>query len=352
MTDAALGNAETLMQLDTGDDNAGQATPAVSFVVPVHNCEQFVREAIDSVLAQTLRDFELILIDDGSTDGSPDILAEYAAGEPRVRVLRHETARGSGAARNTGIDVARADLLALGDADDVALPERLERQKAYLDEHPNVDFVASPYAIVDVENTLIGVRRIRCAADELPDRLRRYCHLAANAAMYRTRIVREVGGYRPGFRAAQDYDLLLRLAERFQAGVLDVPAYRYRQVRTGVKYGGGGAMHRYADLAREFAAQRAERGDDDYEEYMRSGRMPAPPGAAGPPDPAAYCQKVARTALDCGAYGAMLKFAWRGVRERPALVLKLMGLVLAAGLRLALQVTGTLDWFEHKFRGR
>lgn len=329
-----------------------ERAPAVSVVMPVHNTERFVGEAIESILGQTLQDIELILVDDGSTDRSPAILDEYAARDARICVVRHPTAMGRGAARNTGIDVARAELLAFADADDVSLPERLEQQKAYMDAHPDVGLVFSKLVITDVDGNTIGIKRTPFDKAQLLESMRRYCHFNHVAALFRTQVVRDAGGYRNGFAAAQDYDLLLRLIERAKTGVLDVPVYRYRQVPTGVKYGAGDVQRRSAAIAREFARQRAERGDDDYESYMRDGKMPTISKPAGPPDLPSYYCKLARTALDCGAYVPMLKYVWRGLRARPLWLPRFAHIALAGCARLVLQATGTLNWFERTFRGR
>lgn len=337
---------------DTTVPSESSSAPVVSVVIPVHNCERYVAEAIESILGQTLEKLELILVDDGSTDSSGAILDDYAAKDPRVRVVRHDKSRGRGAARNSGIEVARAALLAFNDADDVSIPDRLKRQTAYLDAHPEVGFVASSRIITDLDGNYIAARRIRWDAAELVERIRRYCHISHAAAMYRADVLRDIGGYRNAFAAAQDYDLLLRLIERTKVGVLDVPVYRYRQVPTGMKYGGGGAQRQFAALAQEFARQRAERGSDDYDEYVQAGKMPRVPKGEGPVELPRYYHKLARTALDCGAYAATLRFAWKGVRSGPAWLPRFAALLFAALLRLALQLTGTLNWFDRTFRGR
>ena len=337
---------------DTAVRSESNGHPAVSVIIPVHNCERFVLEAIESILGQTLQGLELILVDDGSTDRSSAIIDDCAAKDPRVRVIRHEQAQGRGAARNAGIAAARGDLMVFSDADDTSASERLERQKKYLDAHPDVGFVASPRLATDLDGNPIGIMRIPAKASELPERMLSYCHIGHCAAMYRADSLRAIGGYREGFAAAQDYDMLLRLMETAKAGVLNIPVYRYRQVPTGVKYGAGEVQHRSADLARLFARQRAEKGHDDYDEYVQAGKMPHIPKGAGPVDLSLYCDKVARTALDCGSYGVMLKFVWKGVASCPTRLPRFAWLLFAAGARLALQAVGMLDWFERIFRGR
>ncbi len=328
------------------------AAPAVSVIMPAYNCERYVRESIESILNQTLSDLELIIVEDSSTDGTAAITAEYAARDPRVRVIHRGRPGGAGNARNAGIEVARGDLMAFQDADDTSAPEWLEGQKAYLDAHPEVGFVASAPVRMDVDGNVIGVKRIPYRGDELLERMRHYCYLCHCGALFRTRFVREIGGYRDGLAGAEDYDLILRLIEKVRVHVSDTPVYRHRQVPSGLTYHCGSMLRRGADVAREFARQRAERGGDDYEEHMRSGRLPIRSVGASPAGPGGYEYRLARTALDCGGYRAMPRSAWRGVRERPAWAPKFASVLVAGAAHRVLRFTGTLDWFERTFRGR
>lgn len=110
--------------------------PKVTVAMPVYNDAAYVREAIDSILAQTLRDFELLIIDDGSTDATPDIIATYC--DKRIRVIRFEQNKGRPFARNAALDAAQGKYFAWMDGDDISLPNRLEQQIAFLDSHPQI----------------------------------------------------------------------------------------------------------------------------------------------------------------------------------------------------------------------
>lgn len=331
---------------------SGRAPPAISVVIPVHNCERYVAEAIESILDQTFGDFELIIVDDGSTDGTGAILDEYARTDERVRVIRHAEGQGEGAARNAGIAAAKAEHLAFTDADDLSEPERLELQKQYLDAHPEVGAVASSHILTDVDGDYLAARHVRYEGAELTDRMQRYCHLHHWSILFRTDVLRDIGGYRAGFAIATDYDMLLRLIERTSIGTLDHVVCRYRQVPSSMKYTGSEAMHESAAIARMFARQRAERGSDDYDEYVRAKKMPRFARTAKAPSLACYYYKLARMTLDCGACGAMLKCAWKGMLLNPLWLPMYVYLALAGTARLALQLTGTLDWFDRTFRGR
>src|SRR5215510_4129929 len=109
------------------------SAPLVSVVIPVYDREDYLGDAVDSVLAQTFPSFEIVVVDDGSTDRSAEIVRAHR--DPRVRLICHPHNRGISAARNTGVDAARGDYVAFLDSDDVAYPDRLARQVAFLDGH-------------------------------------------------------------------------------------------------------------------------------------------------------------------------------------------------------------------------
>ena len=122
---------------------AGEPAPLVSVVMPVYNGELFLAEAIESILTQTHSDLELIVVDDCSTDGSAAIVREYANRDQRVRLVQHDRNRGSGPARNSGIAVSRGEYIAAMDSDDISLPQRLEKQAAFLQANPDIGVVAA-----------------------------------------------------------------------------------------------------------------------------------------------------------------------------------------------------------------
>jgi glycosyltransferase involved in cell wall biosynthesis len=125
--------------------NAGNASPAVSVLLPVRNGGRFLRPALQSLLAQTMGDLEVILLDDGSTDGSPALARSL--GDPRIRIVEDGQHRGLSARLNQGVQLARAELIARMDADDICLPRRFELQRAYLAAHPEVDLLGCRAAV-------------------------------------------------------------------------------------------------------------------------------------------------------------------------------------------------------------
>jgi glycosyltransferase involved in cell wall biosynthesis len=183
--------------------------PAVSVLMGVWNGAPWVRDAVESILAQTAGDLELIVIDDDSTDATPGILGSFR--DPRLRVERR--ARGGlTSALNTALRLARAPLVARLDADDVALPERLDRQRAFLDAHPDVGLLGTAAREVDASGREVAVVRPPAADREIRLALIRRNPFVHSSMMARRDVVERVGGYDAAFPVAQDYDLWMRMS--------------------------------------------------------------------------------------------------------------------------------------------
>ncbi len=128
--------------------------PKVTVLLPVYNGARFLRQAIDSVLSQTWKDFELLVVNDGSTDGTAAILESYS--DPRIRILSNVQNIGLTLSLNKGLQSARGEYIARIDADDIALPIRLEKQVSYLDQHPEVGLVATGVKVIDERGHVTG----------------------------------------------------------------------------------------------------------------------------------------------------------------------------------------------------
>lgn len=201
--------------------------PSVTVLLPVRNGQAYLAAAIDSVLAQDHTDFELLVVDDGSTDATPAILAVAAAADSRVRILRGGD--GLVAALNHGLAAAAAPWIARMDADDLAHPQRLTTQLRAAQQAPETAAFGSAYRVIDGAGRLFRVVREplepTAIAAELP---RRNC-LAHPTVLLRRDAVLAIGGYRPAFPQAEDYDLWLRLAERHKLRNLPEVLLDYRQ---------------------------------------------------------------------------------------------------------------------------
>jgi glycosyltransferase involved in cell wall biosynthesis len=183
--------------------------------MPVYNGSRYVAQAIDSVLAQTFRDFEFLIINDGSKDDSLSILRRYEGLDERVRLIDRPNT-GVVRARNELIRAARGEFLALIDQDDMARPERLALQVEAFDRDASLVAVGSSASIVDPDGAVLGFGTPPATHDAIDDVLMTApggWHILSPSAMLRTRAVVAVGLYREGFDYSEDADLFLRLAE-------------------------------------------------------------------------------------------------------------------------------------------
>jgi hypothetical protein len=195
--------------------------------MPVFNGARYLRASIENVLAQSFRDFELIIVDDGSTDGTATIARSY--GDPRVRLISHERNRGLSAALNHGLDAARAGLVARQDADDLSHPSRLATQYAFLSARPDVALAGSQAAAIDADG------RRRAPIDRSLEHLSiRWYGLFDNpfihtSVMFRRDVIRECGGFDAAFDPySQDYALWIKVMRAHPVANLPERLVTYR----------------------------------------------------------------------------------------------------------------------------
>jgi glycosyltransferase involved in cell wall biosynthesis len=206
--------------------------PLISVVMPVRNAERWLEPAIQSVRAQSLSDFELIVVDDGSSDSTPDLLKGLAATDGRIRINR-QPPMGLVSALNRGLGLSQGSFIARLDGDDITMPQRLERQVGYLRSHPEVLLLGSWAIEIDEEGRHIGQRKSPVDHSTLADLLgRRGNPFIHSSIMFRAETVRQLGGYRPAFEGAEDYDLWLRIAEIGKVENLPEPLVAYRNRRS------------------------------------------------------------------------------------------------------------------------
>ncbi len=190
-------------------------SPAVSVLIPVFNGAEFLRAAIGSVMAQSFADWELLLVDDGSTDTTPVIATEFAARDPRVRVFRKSNS-GLPETLNLGLAEARGTWIARLDADDLMEPERLARQLAFLAPRPDLGGAASFYTVIDhADRARQEVRPLPRAVDEIEPLFARggtlrYTHPTVT---FRRDVALAFGGYRRECTICEDVDFFLRFLE-------------------------------------------------------------------------------------------------------------------------------------------
>ncbi|MEX1254784.1 MAG: glycosyltransferase [Dehalococcoidia bacterium] len=207
--------------------------PKVSFVVTSYNYEGYIGEAIDSLLNQTLKELELIVIDDVSTDGTADVLARYES-DPRVRVVRHERNMGHIWSHNEGIALARGDYVGSIDADDFATrDDAVARQVALFERYPNVGFVHCAHKVVDSTGRERSVSQFSdhdLVVDGLDEftRLIEFDYVLHSGTLVRRTCLEQLGGYDQRLPNTADWDLWLRIATVSAVGYVAEPCYAYR----------------------------------------------------------------------------------------------------------------------------
>jgi glycosyltransferase involved in cell wall biosynthesis len=247
--------------------------PELSVVMSVHNGEPFLTEAIDSVLAQDFRDFELIMIDDASTDNSSAVIEAYH--DQRVHIVHHTQRRGVAASFNHGIAHATGQYVAVMNADDVALPSRFSKQLAFLQTHPQVGCVGVEYACIDAAGQmmrqslqpedfnkvqsmyLLRWRLLWRPALIHPGWMLRRTILDAHDLRYNETLV-----------AAEDYDLLCHIAEVSELGIVPEILLHYRQHTDSVS-SQQRQRQRYEHLA--ITRRQLERLEGDHQPHIASG---------------------------------------------------------------------------------
>lgn len=236
--------------------------PLVSVLMPAYNSEAFVGEAVASMLAQTFTDFELLIIDDGSTDSTRAVLE--AIHDSRLRLVANPYNLGLIKTLNRGLELAAGHYIARMDADDVSAPERLERQVEFLESHPEVDVLGTMANLIDESGKTIGkLADYPTEADDVRAYLLRECCLIHPTVMFRKDVVRALGGYDLSARHAEDYDLWLRLSDDHEIANLPEALVSYRMHRNQVSVRNVATQHRGAQRCRSAALRRrAARGED------------------------------------------------------------------------------------------
>lgn len=279
--------------------------PRISVVMPVYNGQRYVKKAIGSILSQTFQDFEFIIVDDGSTDKTPEILKAAAILDSRIRVVTREN-RGISPSLNEGLALARGDLIARMDADDISLPNRFALQVAYLDAHPDCGLVGGQIIFTDPhDRPLIKMRHPLDHAEVLDTMMKGTESLSHPTVMFRRKIAQAIGGYSLRFEHAEDIDFFLRMGEQAKVANLPDLVLRYRQHQKSI-----GFVHAQEQAA---AHSRAIR-----EAAKRTGAPDPEPvriGAVGAKH--AINERWAWWALRDGHLQTARLYAWRVLRQRP-----------------------------------
>ncbi len=208
----------------------------VSVILPVYNGIKYFKESMESLGQQTFRDFEVVIIDDASYDGTEKMIDVYDEMLPNVRVIRHPDNLGLAESLNDGLVAAGGEYMAIQHADDISLPERLEKEVIYLDAHPNVHLVGTWMRYIDASGRLKKkdgwwLRQVKNVPDDpevIRTKLLEMNCLIHTSVMFRKGTTSSAGFYDQEMVPAEDYDLWLRVSEKHDIGIIREVLCYYR----------------------------------------------------------------------------------------------------------------------------
>ncbi len=186
--------------------------PLVSVILPVFNTEKYIAKSIQSILDQTFTNFELIIINDGSTDNTETIIKRFR--DPRIVYVENPGNKGLIFSLNRGIDVARSDIIARMDADDVAIGSRLKKQYEFLLSHPDYGLVASQVQLIDENGKYLEIWKDAKHEEDIFYKLHFVNVLYHSTVMFRRKLVQDLGGYDKDALHMEDYALWLKLSKK------------------------------------------------------------------------------------------------------------------------------------------
>jgi len=214
--------------LPTNDYSSKARSPLVTVQMPVYNGQEYLAETIESILNQTFRDFEFLMLDDGSTDESLNLLRSYAEKDSRIHVITREN-RGLGETQRELAESANGEFIAQMDQDDVSMLNRLELQVDFLRKNPNVAVVGGAYQMIDGAGRYLTTLKQPISNTEIQALiLGGHCAIAHSGAMMRSADIKSIGGYDKNFNTATDLDLWLRLGEVGELANLSDVVFKYR----------------------------------------------------------------------------------------------------------------------------
>ncbi len=220
--------------MDTDIRQNDKSRPLVSYIMTAKNTEKFIDEAINSIVHQTYRNLELVVVDDASTDRTTEIIKSWSAKDPRVKAIYNKVSILPPLARNSAAKAARGKYLAILDSDDVCFPERTAKQVSFLENHPEMAAACSHAEIIDVNGKSLGIKKKSCNISDIRFAMLLQSQFIHSSMMIRKSVFDEFGGYRPEFMHAEDYDIYTRVLERYQMTNLNEILIKFRANSGGV----------------------------------------------------------------------------------------------------------------------
>ncbi|MCD4694407.1 glycosyltransferase family 2 protein [bacterium] len=201
--------------------------PKVSVIIPTYNRADFLREAINSVLKQSFKDFELIVVDDGSTDNTKKIVLDFQERDERIKYYYQKNSGGAASPKNFGIKKSSSDLIAILDSDDKWLSQKLEKQINFLEVNQGVDFIACDYFLVSKRSAKKDLVKIIRVKNVLENVLMRDYIGPGSGMIYRKKVFDVIGGFDEKLKSGQDWDMRIRLAGKFKFDFINEPLFYY-----------------------------------------------------------------------------------------------------------------------------
>ena len=205
------------------------SVPAISVLMPVYNAEKYVALAVESILSQSFNDFEFIIIDDASTDGSWKIISEYQKKDKRIKLFRNDANLGITKNRNKLINLAQGKYIVWQDADDISVSARLKKQYEFMENNPSVGISGGWLKFFTDLNGSIGVRKYHFDDAKLRKIIFKYSPVAQPAAIVRKEVFAKVGDYNENFTVAEDLEMSFRIGQYYKFANLNEVLIRYRQ---------------------------------------------------------------------------------------------------------------------------
>lgn len=285
----------------------------VSVLLACRDAARHLPAALAGIDGQIYRPIEVIAVDDGSRDETGAILSAHAASRPWVRVL-HASGVGPAAARAVAFEASRGTLLAIHDADDVSRAERFALQTAFLASHPDVGVLGTTADVIDESGERVASYPVPLGARAIHRTLRRAPPFVHGSVMMRREAYEAAGGFRAGFRAAEDYDLWLRIPSRFGMWNLTEPLYQWRSHEANSFHRHRGSHLEYLALARAFADERRRTDGDSALALLAAGSPEAfRKGYSSAPRLARYRAEAFIREGRTGDGRAALREAWRSL---------------------------------------
>jgi len=244
--------------------NTETKSPLVSVLMCVYNDEKYVGLAIESILNQSYKNYEFIIVDDGSTDNTSNILKSYSGKNECIKLFRINNS-GTTAAANFGLSKVKGKYVARIDSDDISFPERLKIEVEFLERNPGAALIGGGAEIIDVNGNVIGERNIK-TINPARTLLKRNIFQQSDV-MFRTDVVKNLGGYREKFFNGEDYDLWLRISEKAEIVKLNTFLGQWRLNGSGYSFSRRKEQLLSDKIIKEFAKQRRTSGKDDYDNY-------------------------------------------------------------------------------------